>query len=460
MMKDRPKFMGNLLKKILSEFTSGSLHPIPFRSFKATSVIDAFSYMAHAKQIGKIILSMKDVEMNTNYTFNQKLTFFSDATYLVTGGLSGFGLATARWLVQSGVRHLMLIGRRGASTLESKDELKRLKEMGAEVSVIKADVTMEKDMVDVLKQINNSMPPLRGVFHAAMVLEDATILQLNEENMEKVMAPKVLGAWNLHKLTSDIPLEQFVLYSSVVTLYGNPGQGNYVAANFFLDTLAHYRRSIGLPALSINWGAIGDIGHVAQHAEIAEHLNQIGVHTLSSHKAFRSLEQLILQDITQASVASMNWKRWVKNHPVAASSPRYTYVVDSVGQSELQKEDLIEGDSLRDDLISADSSERQVLLEKFLIDQLAKVIGTSTANLDCERSLNDLGLDSLMAIDMGFGIKKELGVDVATMKLFGGANITQIALEIGEELFKKETITTTGETTEILENMDLREGTL
>jgi NAD(P)-dependent dehydrogenase (short-subunit alcohol dehydrogenase family) len=189
-----------------------------------------------------------------------------DACYLVTGGLSGFGLATARWLAAKGAGALVLLGRSGASTPEAKEAVAGLQAAGVQVQVKKGDVSDAARMEEILAEIDRDLPPLKGIVHAAMVLDDALLTNLDGERLRKVLAPKILGAWHLHNLTKKLPLDLFVLYSSATTFLGNPGQGNYVAANMYLESLAAMRRAAGLPALCVSWGAISDVGYAGAAA--------------------------------------------------------------------------------------------------------------------------------------------------------------------------------------------------
>lgn len=183
-------------------------------------------------------------------------------TYLISGGLGGLGLTVARWMVEQGVRHLVLLSRsKPAGNVQVA--LDAMRKTDAQVLALDVDVTKEKQVAAALAEINQSMPPLRGIIHAAGVLDDDLLLNQRRSRFVKVLSPKVAGAWNLHALTQDIQLEFFVLFSSVTSLLGSYGQGNYAAANAFLDALAAYRRHNGLPAVSINWGPWSQVGMAA-----------------------------------------------------------------------------------------------------------------------------------------------------------------------------------------------------
>ncbi len=191
-----------------------------------------------------------------------RVRFDPEGSYLMTGGLGGLGLAVAGWMVERGARRLVLVGRRGASGA-AREKLGQMEAAGAEIEVARADVANRQQLASVLDRIRRSASPLLGVVHAAGVLDDGILLEQDAARFAGVMAPKVRGSWNLHLLTRDDPLDFFVLFSSIASFLGSPGQGSYAAANAFLDALAHHRRAAGLPASSINWGPWAEVGLAA-----------------------------------------------------------------------------------------------------------------------------------------------------------------------------------------------------
>ena len=208
--------------------------------------------MTQAKHIGKIVVDLLDPVVIPPLS-EKKMTFSESGTYLITGGLGGFGLAVAKWLVEHGARNLVLMGRSGALSPTASSAIEAMKQAGAEVIVAKADVTDSEQLQRVLSEIPPHAP-LRGIIHGAMVLDDALVVQLNSERMHKAMAPKMIGAWNLHTQTLNTPLDFFILFSSFSSIVGNPGQGNYVAGCAFLDALADHRRAMNLPTLTLKLG--------------------------------------------------------------------------------------------------------------------------------------------------------------------------------------------------------------
>jgi acyl transferase domain-containing protein/NADPH:quinone reductase-like Zn-dependent oxidoreductase len=246
-----------LLDLIASQLADGSLKPLPRTVFDVADAEQAFRLMAQAKHIGKVVLSLERPQYDVMQ--HDRLTFRPDASYLITGGFGGFGIAVAEWMVEQGARHLVLLSRTGAPRSEDAAALAALE---GRVHVVRraADVADESDVARVLAEVRDTMPPLRGVVHAAMVLDDGMLTQIDAERLERVLAPKIAGAWNLHRQTLDQRLDFFVLFSSIASVIGNPVQGNYAAANAFLDALSAFRRSRGLPSLTVSWGALSEVG--------------------------------------------------------------------------------------------------------------------------------------------------------------------------------------------------------
>ncbi len=252
LMVERPELAGRLYREVEGLLARGTFRPLPHRVFPAGRAADAFRYMQQSRQIGKVIVTNRVPVAATRGAAAAPagLRLEPEATYLVTGGLGGFGLATAHWLAARGARSLVLVGRSGAARPEAQEAVAELEAAGVRVTVARADVAKLDELRGVLDEIAAELPPLRGVVHGAMVLEDGLIRNLDRRRLLRVLAPKVLGARNLDQLTRGLPLDFFVLYSSATTCFGNPGQGNYVAANLYLEALAEERRAAGRPALA------------------------------------------------------------------------------------------------------------------------------------------------------------------------------------------------------------------
>ena len=414
--------------ELIAAFEKKELHPLQYRLFPLARIATAFRHLAQARHVGKVLISFEDTEEASVARPAQPFRARADASYLITGGLGGFGLAVARYLADRGARHLVLAGRRGQATPGIADDVQSIERQGVKVTVAALDVTDERQVGDLLASIRASGPPLRGIIHAAMVLDDALIQNMTEEKMWRALLPKALGAWHLHRMTGDDPLDLFVMFSSFTSMIGNPGQSNYVAGNAFLDALAHHRHLRGLPALTVNWGAITGAGYVARNREVEERVEQLGMKGQPVQQMLAALGQLLESGAVQAGVAAVDWQR-TRQLFGSRISPRFSTLVTAAGADEPSADRV----SLQA-ILDVDPAERAALLEGYVRDQVARVLGTVPAKLDAEHSLLSLGLDSLMAVEMRNRVQMEFGVDIPPLKFMEGISISGVAGFVAERL--------------------------
>ena len=367
-----------------------------------------------------------------NSSITQKFTVQPEASYLITGGLGALGLQVAEWMIAQGAKHIVLISRRAPSS-EVRETLEKWQQQGSNVIAIAGDISQEQDLKQILDKIQTSLPPLRGVIHAAGILEDSLLQQMSWESFTKVMSPKVEGSWLLHNLTQNLPLDFFVCFSSMASAIGSPGQGNYAAANAFMDALAHYRRSVGLPGLSINWGPWAEVGMAARlESSHTSRLQTQGITPIDPERGLFVLEELLGQNSPQVGAMQINWDLWqsyMSNHRDISllanfkTAPNYAYKSQKSPPS-LSVEQLQ----------AASPEEQELLLEAYLKEQTAKIMGLVAATLDVEQPLSSLGLDSLMAIELTNRISADIGVKLPMTQLISGDKITQITTALLEEI--------------------------
>ncbi len=296
--RETPQLIGEMMQKLSAQFESGALRPLPLRTFPIAQAIDAFRFMSQAKHVGKIVLDQQAAA-----------AVRPDGTYLVTGGLGGLGLATARGLAGQGARHLVLLGRSKPSAA-AEAELAHLRADGVTVLTAKADVAVAAEVQRVLDQIAAELPPLRGIIHAAGVLADGRLTNQSWAQFATVMAPKILGTQHLDRLTRGLPLDFFVCFSAGAALLGSAGQVNYSAANAFMDGLMQARRAAGLPGLSINWGAWAEVGMAAGVDDRTKAQWQAsGIELISPVEGVALLFQLLPQAAAQVGVLPLNWAK-------------------------------------------------------------------------------------------------------------------------------------------------------
>jgi NADPH:quinone reductase-like Zn-dependent oxidoreductase/acyl carrier protein/short-subunit dehydrogenase/SAM-dependent methyltransferase len=433
---ERPELANRLFKEMMSLFDSGSLRPMPYRSFPATRIQDAFRYMQQSRQIGKIVISFENgngipaEEIEQLDTQDEELKCIPTASYLVTGGLSGFGLKTACWLVEKGARSLILISRSAEiRDDDAKKTIRALQDKGVSVYIRACDVSDKIALSTLIAEVQREVSSLKGIIHAAMVLDDSLIQNMTQQQLLKVMSPKTVGAWNLHEATQDLNLDFFVLYSSATTFVGNPGQANYVAANGFMESLATYRKSIGLAASYVAWGAISDVGYLARNEKTKDALqNRLGGEALLSDKALTMLEKIIISNKAGAAVIDLDWGVIQKVMP-AASSNKYIEL-----QREVHTSDSDQYQDIQSLIVNLSYSEVQDLVVDLLLDEIEHILRIQRDKLDVETSIFDLGMDSLMGMELVLAIEDRFAVKLPVMALTEGANINRIAQRITEQL--------------------------
>jgi acyl transferase domain-containing protein/NADPH:quinone reductase-like Zn-dependent oxidoreductase/thioesterase domain-containing protein/acyl carrier protein len=428
-MASQPGTVRRLLQAILKLFRAGKLRPLPLRALPVSQAADAFRLLAQAKHIGKIVLTMQDAHVAPRPAPPaSQIRFSAKAAYLITGGLGGFGLAIARWLVENGAKTLVLTGRSGANTPQAKRAVAELKRLGATIVVAKADVTDEKQVKRLFEKIA-SLAPLRGIFHTAMVLDDGLLLHLTPQRFSRVLAPKVAGAWNLHTASAKHSLDHFVLFSSVAAMVGTPGQANYVAANCFLDALAHHRRALGLAALSVNWGALSEVGFVARNAFVADHLSAHGVHGIAPRQATQMLGRLLQLDVAQIGFMHIDWNLLFPASVNASPSPRFSQIISAP-----QDESSVKGGDIHSLILSAPSAERLALVISLVSEEVAAVLRIRVAKIEPMRPLNEMGLDSLMAFEMVNRLEDRFRISLPTSAISSNSTTADLAATVLQSL--------------------------
>lgn len=427
----RPDLAGRIFREVMALFRTGVLSPLPVRAFPASRVVDAFRYMQQAKQIGKVVISYDGARIVPQSLSRPEasIRFDRQAAYLVTGGVSGFGLETARWLARNGAGQLVLLSRRGADTPGADDAIASLRSLGAQVVILACDVADRAALAGALQ--SEGLLPLKGVFHAAMVIDDALMTSLDPERMARVLVPKIKGGWNLHELTRGLPLDHFFLYSSVTTLIGNPGQANYVAANAWLEGLAVLRRVSGLPVTCIGWGPIGDAGYLTRNQAVKDSLaSRLGADPLSADSALRMAGRALETPQSNLAIGDFQWSVLARLLP-SAQSARFTSLRrrgdDTSGGAETLDDfrALIEGKSLAD---------IQALVAQLVTQEVAQILAVSPERIQPARSLHDLGLDSLMGVELALSLEKRFGIQVPAMMLNEGPTVERVTARIMERL--------------------------
>jgi len=417
-----------LTREMLGELAElvekGALTPLPFRSFPASRIDAAFRLMASGKHIGKVVVSFPEAFVpRRGEPLAPPFAIKPDGCYLITGAFGGFGKVVAEWLVKCGARHLVLSSRSGAATPAAEAFVQSLRDRGVNAQVVRADAGSAEDVSRLLAEIRAGDQPLRGVFHLAMVIDDAPLAALNRERLRIVMAPKAYGAWLLHKGTQDLPLDCFVMFSSISSIFGNPAQGNYGAANAFLDSLAHHRRALGLPALTMNWGALGGEGYVARNERVAEFLARQGTTALSPGEVMSLLESSLVAGNTQVAAIRVDWAKWRQFFRSTHENPLLERILASV---EGQEDGTVPSD-WRLKIESAAPADREPIIAAAVRDVVGSVLRVKPDSLRDDQPLTDLGLDSLMGVEIENSLEATIGVALPPTSLMRARTIGQIA---------------------------------
>jgi len=401
-----------MLARLLAELREGRLAPLPRHTFELDDAERAFRFMAQARHAGKVVVRHGAAAPGAIHRAG---------TYLVTGGLSGLGLVVARWLAERGAGRLVLVSRRGV-TPEVAPLLQAICATGTQVVTEAVDVSDEAAVRALLERLRADGPPLRGVVHSAGVLDDAGLLQQDAARFDHVFGPKVRGAWLLDRLTRSDPLDWFVLFSSVAAVLGSRGQANHSAANALLDLLAHERQNRGLPGLSINWGAWTEVGAAANH-RLAQRLATQGIGALTPPQGLLAFERLLKQGEAQVAVLPIDWKRYVQQLALGAP-PSFLAGVASAAAAPVT---LVKTGSinaapvagLRQQLDASPPGRWRPLVAGFVRERALRALGVDLSRtVDPRTPLGDLGLDSLLAVELRNTLGLALGHSLPATLLF------------------------------------------
>jgi acyl transferase domain-containing protein len=360
----------------------------------------------------------------------RELQLREDATYWITGGLGGLGMHVARWMVAQGARHIALTGR-SAPSESAGDAIREMEEAGAQILVLRGDVSRADDVARMVEEIQRTAPSLRGIVHAAGTAgEKRTVLEAGAADHFEVLAPKTRGAWNVHEATLGLPLDFFVLYSSASAILGLVGHGGYGAANAFLDALAEGRTRRGLPAMSIEWGAFADVGLAARGGR-GERMAGAGLGTLASEDGPRALGRLLERPRPTVGVFRLDVRQWLDIFPHAAASPFWSDLQgEKAGAAKADEASA----HIRREFDEAAPRAKRGLLEQHLREQLAKVFRMNPARIDITAPFSSMGADSLMSLEVKNRLERSLGLRLPATLLFTYPTASALVDHLLEEI--------------------------
>lgn len=428
MLEQRPYEIIRMMVTISRQAADEEIFMPPCNVMPASKATEAFRLLASAQHIGKIVLDFKDTtDLMVRPVQKELPSVNAKAVYLITGAYGGMGFQLVQWLVQQGARHLILVGR---SLREDDDNIQKilnlLKSNGVMLHQIVTDITDYKSVKEAIDYAVNLDVPLKGVFHCAAVIDDGVIENLDRPRLEKVMLPKAQGAWYLHELTKDINLDHFVLFSSATNLLGNIGQAAYLSANFFLDALAKYRKAMGLSALSIEWGAIEGGSMFKKDSQAAKNFETVGITAIPVKEALSTISLLWKADQPCIGVLDIDWSKWFGVFPVFRGVGRFQDML-ALGNSSYEQTEALR------QLNVLPLEERLNFVVQNLIEILTKTLQIPPDSIDGNTRLTELGIDSLVGVELQIAISNTLGCEISLLQLMKEENLQ----DVGKVLLRK-----------------------
>ena len=434
MLAAKPKLAKTVFAEVMELLAQGVLSPLPCRAFDHTEVKEAFRTMQKAQHMGKIVVRSAALSRErTGWSKSgqegeqsvQEEKTQPGGTWLVSGGLGGFGLAIARHLAERGVSSLVLASRRGMATPGAEELVREFADKGVALEIVACDMADKAAVRDLLARLGSENPdlaPLEGIVHTVAVFDDKALSNMDEASFERVLAPKFLGAWNLHEAAREISsLKHFVLFSSISTMLGNPGQANYVAANAGLEGLTRLRLEMGLPCTCLAWGPVGDVGYLTRHEDVKKSLGRrLGAAPLSVAMALKAFDKA-LGTQGYLLIAHVDWEVVLEGFPVrpARLSALARHSTSSVQASSTDFHERIR---------TLSSTEVAALVLDLAREEVAHVLNMEVTQVPLDRSLQSLGLDSLMAVELAAGLEQRTGVNLPVM-LFSDAPTLEIVAQ-------------------------------
>ena len=444
-------------------FQKGRITPIcPVEVFDAVTPYNAFKYMQPGQHIGRICVSIRESRENQSLDAAildrpNTLELSDVASYLLVGGLGGLGRAISTWMVERGARHLIYLSRNAGGGADDEQFVHELNSMGCQVQLVQGSVA---DPNDVSRAIEGASRPIKGVLQMSMVLRDENFSKMTLDQWNVATLPKVQGTWNLHNATvsAGLDLDFFVLFSSLSGVIGQPGQANYASGNTFLDAFVQYRTNLGLPASAIDIGAVADVGYISQNRELMQKMAAAG---------FKALKE---QEVLDALVVAMALKRrgkheclgprsrfvdrntfvlglgstiplsspssraiWRKDRRMALYHNRAGGDIDNVAASASLKSYIA---SAKADISLLKTGDATTYFASEIGKKLFALLLKPEEDLNTSMSLVDLGMDSLMGIELRAWWKQAFGFDISVLELLGMGTLEALGQHAVEGLMQ------------------------
>jgi len=438
LFRQRPQVAAKLMAEIADRFEQGVYEPLNVTLFPIEKIVSAFRFMSQRKNIGKIVVTVTPVTSAPSEQESSKdssvlaavapahsgqVSISPDGAYLITGGLGALGIQTARWLAEQGAGGVVLLSRRAGEAAEQV--VRELADIGCSVAVASGDVCDIGSLNTALEDLPTGFPPIKGIFHAAGVLQDKLMNQMSDQDFAYPLPAKTIGTWNLHSWTQDNPVDFMVLFSSVSAVLGTAGQANYGAANSFMDGFAAYRNSLGQRTLSINWGAFDGSGMAAQ---LGDMMRSQGVHLLPTQRSLALMGDFLDRGLERVTLFRANWDRFGSVLSSLMSGDLQFKLIDKLadlasGQSDGADEQTL---AIKEELASLDAISMRPRLQQYFAQQLSEIMGIAPEEIDTGSSLTTLGMDSLMAMELGNKMQTALGIEMPMSIYLQGPTIDRL----------------------------------
>ncbi|KAA1251689.1 type I polyketide synthase [Mycobacterium simiae] len=419
-LKLQPAKYRQLLQHILGHVAEGKLEVLPVTEFGLLDAADAFRLMASGKHTGKIVIAIPDNGNIEAVASPPPQPLVSrDSGYLIVGGMGGLGFVVARWLAAQDAGLIVLNGRSAPSD-DVAAAIAELNAAGHRIEVVTGDIAEPGTAEQLVHAVHNAGFRLAGVLHSAMVLADEIVLNMTDAAARRVFAPKVTGSWRLHQATAHLDLDWWLVFSSAAALLGTPGQGAYAAANSWVDGLVAHRRSLGLPAVGINWGPWAEVGR-------AQFFADLGVSMITAEQGLAAMQTVLAADRARTGVFSLDARQWFQSFPAVAGSSLFAELHDSAA---VQRSG---GGKIRAELDALDPAERPGRLAAAIADEIRGVLRSSDP-IDHDRPLETLGLDSLMGLELRNRLESSLGITLPVALVWAYPTITDLAGALCERM--------------------------
>ncbi|KAF7563661.1 hypothetical protein G7046_g476 [Stylonectria norvegica] len=472
MCKERPEMVGRLLRSMMDFFREGHIQAIPVdKIFPASKMQEAFQHMQQGSHIGKIVLQFREpasreLQLGQIQPPSTSATAVLDslASYLLVGGLGGLGRSVAVWMVQHGARNLTFLSRSAGTNDKDKLFVKEIQSMGCEVHLVRGSVT---EAADVARAVAESPRPLKGILQMTMVLHDQAWQKMTIDEWNGATAPKVKGTWNLHNETQSQNLDFFILFSSLSGIVGQPGQANYASANTFLDAFVSFRSNKGLPCTSLNIGAVEGAGYLVEDDDLLKKMKGTGWRAVQESELLEVLGTVMrpsppVATQVQAQVPAKDADNDESRSNLVNSNCTLVGIAPVIPLSSLDssaklRKDIrmsvfrnirsqAKGGALNDGLrqfLSAAKADPETFGTADSVLLLAQEIGKKLLGLvlrpvddgiDVSLSLAQLGLDSMVAVEMRAWWKQMFGLDISTLEMLSKGTLEALGKHAAEGL--------------------------